>query len=80
MSSLQETVSGPCEEVIANRYPFGTGASQDVPIGDFARLFGPAGLILGPVVFTVTRLLLEVWRRPTPEAPPGTLGPTPDPD
>lgn len=24
-------------------------------------VFGPAGLILGPVVFTVTRLLLEIW-------------------
>jgi len=24
-------------------------------------VFGPAGLILGPVIFTVTRLLLEVW-------------------
>ena len=23
--------------------------------------FGPAGLILGPVIFTVTRLLLEIW-------------------
>jgi len=26
-------------------------------------VFGPAGLILGPVVFTVTRLLLEIWSR-----------------
>ena len=26
-------------------------------------VFGPAGLILGPVIFTVTRLLLEIWRR-----------------
>ncbi len=26
-------------------------------------VFGPSGLILGPVVFTVTRLLLEVWSR-----------------
>lgn len=26
-------------------------------------VFGPAGLILGPVVFTVTRLLLEIWKR-----------------
>jgi predicted PurR-regulated permease PerM len=30
-------------------------------------VFGPSGLILGPVVFTVTRLLLEVWKRPAPE-------------
>jgi predicted PurR-regulated permease PerM len=27
-------------------------------------VFGPSGLILGPVVFTVTRLLLEIWNRP----------------
>jgi len=26
-------------------------------------LFGSAGLILGPVVFTVTAVLLEIWRR-----------------
>lgn len=26
-------------------------------------VFGPAGVILGPVIFTVTRLLLEIWRR-----------------
>lgn len=25
-------------------------------------VFGPAGLILGPVTFTITRLLLEIWR------------------
>lgn len=43
-------------------------------------IFGPAGLILGPVVFTVTRLLLEVWRRPTTEAPTSAPAPAPDPD
>lgn len=26
-------------------------------------VFGAAGLILGPIVFTVTRLLLEIWKR-----------------
>ena len=26
-------------------------------------VFGAAGLILGPIIFTVTRLLLEIWRR-----------------
>ena len=26
-------------------------------------VFGPSGLILGPVVFTVTRFLLEIWSR-----------------
>jgi predicted PurR-regulated permease PerM len=32
-------------------------------------LFGPAGLILGPVVLTITMVLLEIWRlRTAPEA------------
>lgn len=30
-------------------------------------VFGPSGLILGPIVFTVTRLLLQIWKRPTPD-------------
>jgi predicted PurR-regulated permease PerM len=30
-------------------------------------VFGPSGLILGPVVFTITRLLLQIWSRPSPE-------------
>lgn len=25
-------------------------------------VFGPSGLILGPVIFTITRVLLEIWR------------------
>lgn len=31
-------------------------------------VFGPSGLILGPIIFTVTRLLLEIWRRQNMEA------------
>jgi predicted PurR-regulated permease PerM len=31
-------------------------------------LFGPAGLILGPVTLTVTAVLLEIWRRRTTAA------------
>jgi predicted PurR-regulated permease PerM len=26
-------------------------------------VLGPSGLILGPVIFTVTRVLLEIWSR-----------------
>jgi predicted PurR-regulated permease PerM len=33
-------------------------------------VFGPAGLILGPVVFAITRLLLEIWNRPAAVPPP----------
>ncbi len=32
-------------------------------------LFGSAGLILGPVLFTVTRLLLEIWNREAARSP-----------
>ena len=38
-------------------------------------IFGPSGLILGPVVFTVTRRLLQVWKRPPLETPVSPLGP-----
>ncbi|WEX73907.1 AI-2E family transporter [Sinorhizobium numidicum] len=30
-------------------------------------VFGPAGLVIGPVAFTVTLLLLEIWRERHPE-------------
>lgn len=33
-------------------------------------LFGPAGLILGPVVVTITTVLLEIWRQRTVGAAP----------
>lgn len=39
-----------------------------VPIVGGLIVFGPSGLILGPVVFTVTRLLLQIWSRPTTSA------------
>lgn len=43
--TLKETVSGPCEEVIANRFPFAGSGAEDVPMADFARLFAPNGVI-----------------------------------
>lgn len=38
-------------------------------------IFGPSGLILGPVIFTVTRLLLQVWKRPPLEGARSQLKP-----
>ncbi len=38
-------------------------------------IFGPSGLILGPVIVTVTRLLLHVWKRPPLEAAVSQLEP-----
>jgi type VI secretion system protein ImpL len=34
-----------CQRATAGRYPFTRGSSQDVTLDDFARLFGPGGLI-----------------------------------
>ncbi|TCO70524.1 type VI secretion system protein ImpL [Rhodovulum euryhalinum] len=42
-----------CRSAIAGRYPFDTASRIDVNIADFARLFGPGGLIDG---FTNTHL------------------------
>ncbi len=36
-----------CEQALSNRYPFERGAKADVAMADFARLFGPNGLIDG---------------------------------
>jgi type VI secretion system protein ImpL len=38
-------VTAQCEQIIDNRYPFYQGASRPVPLADFARLFGPNGVM-----------------------------------
>ena len=39
----QQQVVRACREAIAGRYPFEPGAANEVPIDDFARVFGPGG-------------------------------------
>ena len=34
-----------CSKAVAGRYPFNAGASNDIPLDDFARLFAPGGLL-----------------------------------
>jgi type VI secretion system protein ImpL len=34
-----------CQQAVAGRYPFSAGSTQDIPLGDFAHLFAPNGLI-----------------------------------
>jgi type VI secretion system protein ImpL len=34
-----------CQQAVAGRYPFVPSSSQDIPLGDFAHLFAPNGLI-----------------------------------
>lgn len=43
--TLRDQVEPTCQQIIGNRYPFVRGSKQDVPLGDFARLFGPNGIL-----------------------------------
>lgn len=37
---------GPfCNTAVSGRYPFFPGSTEDIPLGDFGRLFAPAGLL-----------------------------------
>ncbi len=42
--AMAEQVAGPCQQIVANRYPFAK-SDRDVPMADFARLFAPNGVI-----------------------------------
>ncbi len=43
--ALGDQVTAQCEQIVDNRYPFYQGASRPVPLADFARLFGPNGIM-----------------------------------
>jgi type VI secretion system protein ImpL len=43
--ALRDQITPVCQQTIGNRYPFVRASSQDVPIGDFAKLFSPSGLL-----------------------------------
>ena len=43
--TLRDQVTPACRQIIANRYPFTRGSNQDVPLGDFSRLFSPNGIL-----------------------------------
>ncbi len=45
LSTLREKVTLVCQDKIAGRYPFAKGAEREVDLDDFARMFGPKGLI-----------------------------------
>lgn len=42
---LRSTITFACQDKIESRYPFARNAEQDVALEDFARMFGPKGLI-----------------------------------
>ena len=43
--ALRDQVTPVCQRTISNRYPFVRGSSSDVPLADFAKLFGPGGVM-----------------------------------
>jgi type VI secretion system protein ImpL len=43
--ALGDQVTGTCQQIVPNRYPFTRGSTQDVPLADFGRLFSPGGII-----------------------------------
>ncbi len=42
--ALADQVTGACQQVTANRYPFAK-SERDVPMADFARMFAPGGVL-----------------------------------
>jgi type VI secretion system protein ImpL len=45
LQTLRDQVTPVCQQTIANRYPFTRGSNQEVPLGDFAKLFSPGGVL-----------------------------------
>ena len=45
LQSLRDQVTPVCQQTITNRYPFVRGSNQEVPLGDFAKLFSPNGVM-----------------------------------
>ena len=43
--AMAQDVTGPCQQIIANRFPFFPKSDRDVPMADFAKLFAPGGVI-----------------------------------
>jgi hypothetical protein len=42
---LNNTVTRTCREIVENRYPFDEGSAREVPLQEFARLFGAGGIL-----------------------------------
>lgn len=47
MQALREQVTGACQQIVGQNYPFNRGSSREVPVADFGRLFGTGGILDG---------------------------------
>jgi type VI secretion system protein ImpL len=67
-------VVAECNAIVAGRYPFARGAAADVPVADFARLFGSAGSTIRSS--RRTRAVIDTTRSPWRwrEAGGGSMG------
>lgn len=43
--AMGDQVTGICQQIVPNRYPFTRGSEREVPIAEFARLFAPNGIL-----------------------------------
>ncbi|GJD47750.1 hypothetical protein OPKNFCMD_0460 [Methylobacterium crusticola] len=43
--ALADQVIRDCQQIVANRYPFVRTSDRETPLADFARLFGPGGIV-----------------------------------
>jgi type VI secretion system protein ImpL len=43
--ALRDQVTPVCQQIVNSRYPFVRGSNQEVPLGDFAKLFSPGGVL-----------------------------------
>jgi type VI secretion system protein ImpL len=42
--ALGDQVTGTCQQIVPNRYPFARASTQEVPLAEFGRLFGHGGV------------------------------------
>ncbi len=68
---MRDQITPVCQQTITNRYPFTRGSSQEVPLGDFSKLFSPNGILdkfftqsLAP--YADTSKAEWVWRKESP--------------
>ena len=65
MAAAAGELGGLCRQAVEGRYPFDRAATQEVPLADFAKLFGPMGVIDGFVRTRLTGMVDmggPVWR------------------
>ena len=72
VEDMAQRVTGACQQVVANRYPF-SKSDREVPVADFARLFSPGGVIDGFFSANLEPLVNRsgktwVWK-PNPDIP-----------